>query len=275
MIDRDVILHCHLFKNAGTTLDWALERNFKQGFFDHRDDEKMRRYGIDHVDDFLLNNPDIVALSSHHMPFMPEYSKNYRWLILLREPLRRVRSVYEFEVRQRPASSLGSKMAKKLNFAEYINWRMQDDVPAVIRDFHVRYIANTRKSLINNDDSLLDRAMDRLSLGNVLVGTVEKFDESMVMFEEQLKGNIPEIDLSYVKQNVGRNIKGSPLGFLDDLPAETRDILVEKNRLDKRFYEMVSDQQNEHISKIEGIDDKLCDFKKRCESLAVKRYAWK
>ena len=35
---RNVILHYHLFKNAGSTLDWSLQRQFGAGFVDHRDD---------------------------------------------------------------------------------------------------------------------------------------------------------------------------------------------------------------------------------------------
>ena len=271
MIERDVILHCHIFKNAGTTLDWALERNFKKGFYDHRDDEKMRRDGINHIDEFLQKNPNIVALSSHHMPFMPEHNDNFWWLVLVREPIRRVRSVYEFEVKQKPALTPGSKMAKKLNLAEYIDWRMQDEVPSVIRNFHIRSLTNTTNPVTKINTSFLDKALQRLSLSNVLVGTVEKFDESMIIFEESLKEKFPEIDLSYLKQNVGRKITGSPTEFLDDLPAITRDTLLEKNQMDIRLHEFISEKQNNLIGNIPGVEEKLRNFKERCEALSVKK----
>ena len=35
---RKVIIHKHLFKNAGTTFDWSLHKNFGNDFCDHRDD---------------------------------------------------------------------------------------------------------------------------------------------------------------------------------------------------------------------------------------------
>ena len=39
---KQVILHGHIFKNAGTTLDWALKRSFGKAFVDHRRDDQMR-----------------------------------------------------------------------------------------------------------------------------------------------------------------------------------------------------------------------------------------
>lgn len=269
MKDRKVLLHCHLFKNAGTTLDWALARSFKKGFYDHRDDHKIHQDGINYVNHFLGARPTIIALSSHHMPFMPEHNDHYWWLILLREPLRRVRSVYDFEVKQRPISSLGSKMAKKLNFSEYIKWRMQADVPAVIKNYYCRYLNNMSNPAAHIDESFLERAYNRLSLKNVLVGTVEKFDESMVYFEESLNKDFPGIDLSYVRQNVGSEVVGNPVDFLDELATDTRDILIEKNQWDKKLYDMVKAKQQQVFDEIPEFEGKLNDLKKRCTSLAV------
>jgi len=101
----------------------------------------MLQKGVSYLDGFLNKHPVTKVISSHHMPFMPEHERPYWWLVLLREPISRVRSVYKFEVEQ-PESSLGSKMAKKMDFSEYIKWRMQDDVPAVIKNFYVRYLCN-------------------------------------------------------------------------------------------------------------------------------------
>ena len=42
ILSRPVILHCHLFKNAGSTLDWSLQRQFGSTFIDHRDGDSMR-----------------------------------------------------------------------------------------------------------------------------------------------------------------------------------------------------------------------------------------
>ena len=75
MEEREVILHCHLFKNAGTALDWALQRTFGDGFIDHRYDDNMRQEGVVYLDGYLSKRPKVQVLSSHHMSFMPEHKK--------------------------------------------------------------------------------------------------------------------------------------------------------------------------------------------------------
>ncbi len=62
---RVVIAHGHIFKNAGTTFDWSLQRNFGDGFLDHRDDKKMRERGASHLLELVREQPGLQALSSH------------------------------------------------------------------------------------------------------------------------------------------------------------------------------------------------------------------
>ncbi|HDR50798.1 MAG TPA: hypothetical protein ENN90_04130, partial [Mariniphaga anaerophila] len=66
---RKVIIHKHLFKNAGTTFDWSLHNNFGTDFCDHRDDEPMRKEGQPYLIRYLKEHPNIKALSSHHVWF--------------------------------------------------------------------------------------------------------------------------------------------------------------------------------------------------------------
>ena len=38
MTKKDVIVHIHIFKNAGSSFDSSLRENFGKNFVDHRDD---------------------------------------------------------------------------------------------------------------------------------------------------------------------------------------------------------------------------------------------
>ena len=142
---RKVIIHKHLFKNAGTTFDWILKNNYGNAFCDHRDDIPMRDKGEKYLINFLEKNPEIKALSSHHIWFTFSPSKSIELIpvYFLRHPIERIRSVYMFERKQQSETS-GAKMAKKTNFREYVEWRMRDNVSATIRNFQTRYFAGVK-----------------------------------------------------------------------------------------------------------------------------------
>jgi hypothetical protein len=102
VITRNVILHSHIFKNAGSTFDWSLKRNFGERFVDHRDDEAMLSGKMEHLDQFLSGHPQVVALSSHRIHFRVSGWNQLRFHVvrILRDPIERARSVYNFD-RQR------------------------------------------------------------------------------------------------------------------------------------------------------------------------------
>jgi len=54
---RPVLVHAHMFKNAGSTLDWSLARSFGKGFVDHREDRGMKQ-GAAYFGPWLQANPD-------------------------------------------------------------------------------------------------------------------------------------------------------------------------------------------------------------------------
>ena len=65
---RPIIIHYHFFKNAGTSVDAVLQRNFGAGWASR---EYPPRSTSDVARDFLAANPHIVALSSHTLPLPP------------------------------------------------------------------------------------------------------------------------------------------------------------------------------------------------------------
>ena len=90
-----MIIHYHIFKNAGTSIDYALKRVFGDAWGVFESDnahtiltaEDLRKYLVDHI--------ELKAVSSHVL--RPPLTNDHSLPILfLRHPILRAKSVYEF-----------------------------------------------------------------------------------------------------------------------------------------------------------------------------------
>ena len=272
---RYVIVHNHMFKNAGTTFDWALQKCFCNGFVDHRDDQSMEK-GAEYLSSFICENEHITALSSHHLKFpLPQIEDvTFFHAMLLRHPIDRIGSVYAFEKKQE-SDTPNAMMAKKLDYNGYVKWSMQNDTPATIRNFQTCKCidAPVLRSLCRGlTDHEYKLAADRVT-GCELLGVVDMFDESMVLFEEYLRPYFPEIDLSYTPQNISSG-RASDLSVrvckvLEELEADVIDFVFLKNYYDLKLYMHAVEVLKKKIKDIPDFSKRLVDFRKRCEKLRI------
>ncbi len=270
---RTVIAHSHIFKNAGTTLDWSLQRSFGDQFLDHRDDELMKQDREEAVCGILEAQPELVALSSHHMPFpLPEIADTEIIPIyILRHPLERITSVYEFERRQNTQSP-GALAAKKYDFKEYVAWRMQMGVSRTIRNNQTLFVsgkfhAGNRNPLSFN---ILQQALRRLK-ELPLVGVVDRYDEFMVVIEHHLGSRLPELDLSYRRQNVSDVERPSSTAarvshVLEKL-EELQQQVIDENAMDLALYQMAGQRLDQLTSDVPDFEEKLAAFRARCATV--------
>lgn len=271
---RVVLAHGHIFKNAGTTLDWSLQRNFGEDFLDHRDDKIMREHGTRHIGELLAEKSELKALSSHHLVHrLPEVDDTRIVPIyLLRHPIERIDSVYNFERRQ-DADTAGARAAKEKSFREYVQWRMQPGVPRTIRNYQTIYLAGVHNYSEDFEPGLgiFGTAMGTVR-SNPLIGAVERYDETMVVIEHHLREEMPALDLSYIRQNVTRkgllararkNDSESVLKRLGKL-AQT---VMDNNSLDLAIYQLVNRRLDDMIARIDDFDDRLQAFRRRCDAL--------
>ena len=264
---KPIILHGHIFKNAGTTFDWALQQNFGRDFVDHRDDQAMRSGRFDYLAGYLQQHPAIKALSSHHlvMPFPKHSPWRLLRIYLLRHPIERIRSVYDFE-QQQNAETPGARYARQASFSDYVRWRMQGNVGATIRDFQLRYLSAAGRKLSAEHLQRVQEAMGSA----FLFGIVDRYDESMVLLEQALQRWFPGIDLSYVAQNVSAGKKAGTVteradAVIDALGDLADDVLA-KNQLDLALYQHASAQLDEQIDNTAGFARLLAGFRQRCEN---------
>ena len=228
---RKVILHGHMFKNAGTSVDKLLLNNFGKGFVDHRDDVKMQHGKQTYLIDFLQKNKKIRALSSHHLPLPlePVADIDLLFIIMLRHPIVRVGSVYRFEKIQK-RDTPGAIAAKKYNFQDYIRWRL-DARPVVISNYFVQYCTST----LPINTSLKDRYQSALyfSEHTAFTGIVEFFDSSMVFIRDKVEASGIKFMTKSVRENI-TDARNEPLEhkvskLKTELGSALYDELVEAN----------------------------------------------
>lgn len=270
---RHVLAHGHIFKNAGSTLDWSLERVFGNGFLDHRDDKAMRKNKGDEVVSILKRDQALRAFSSHNLHSeLPEIEGvQITPIFLLRHPVLRIASVYRFE-RQQQADTPGAISAKQMDFKEYVAWRMDMEVPPTIRNFQCRYLAGMlgTKPRQPLQPEHLDQAL-KIIRTNACIGVVENYDQSMVVIEQCLAGAFPDIDLAYIPQNTTEEKSGATeqervAKILDQLGELVPTVLTE-NAYDLALYQYAKQTLAARFAQLDKKTQRLNRFIERCQQL--------
>jgi len=269
---RHILLHGHMFKNAGTTLDWSLRRSFGAGFCGHRDDAAMREAPNNALAE-ALGNEAVVALSSHNLPCPPPAipGVHFHCVFLLRHPIERILSVYAFE-RAQQAESPGALAAKRMHLQDYVAWRLQDPVRPVIRNFQTRFLAGVseRNAGVPLSAAAVAAAHRRLAEG-AHIGIVERYDDSMVALEAALRPHFPDLDLAYVAQNVAASSDRATAG--QTRSAQERlgplwDAVMAHNAEDLALYQLAVQSLDRRIAAEPDFAGKLSSFRQRRAALA-------
>lgn len=240
MILRSIILHHHIFKNAGSTVDAALERQFPGAVGGIEGDTPRSILEPEALFAFIRDNPGLKVVTSHQArPLLttPEDLDIFP-VLFLRHPLDRALSVYEFERRQDPASGPGAAMASRSGFRDYVRWRLEPGHGAVIRNYQTLFLSARTGDMrtISAEEDDLVRAMAALRRLPVF-GLVEQFDESMKRLAAALHARHGEVELGSTKavnQTIGRlnSLEARLEQIREDLGPDTYADLRGQNALD-------------------------------------------
>ncbi len=182
---RSIIIHYHLFKNAGSTIDDMLMKAFGTEWLSYDGNDPAGRITTCQLTECILRNPLVKAISSHQALLPMPIIENITILpiFFLRHPLDRVRSVYAFERRQGIESgpiSKGAEHAARLCFKDYLRWRLDSSENGVVHNFQTLNLNYEQcKSGISHDK--YRKAIEQLKNLKVF-GLVERFDESIDLF---------------------------------------------------------------------------------------------
>lgn len=243
---RTVLVHYHVFKNAGTTIDGILENTFGRGWRPFEGAGSASKLSENDLLSFLRKNEDVKAVSSHHLIFSVPQDGSLRIfpILFIRHPIDRVRSIYEFERKQGILNgpvSKGAEHAARLSFSDYLNWRLDGSVNGVVHNCQSAYVlGSSRYARHEMGRSDYDRAVEIMSR-LPFVGIVERFDDSLLNLVKLLRGLSIHLVADYCAKNVNETREEDMLKRLDRTRLELGDAvwarLLDRNKWDMALYE--------------------------------------
>ena len=269
---RFVVVHYHIFKNAGSTVERILEREFPGGFARIHGPTADATLDAEDLASFLDDHPHVKAVTSHHLRYPAPLMRNVVVFdcCFLRHPLDRLDSLYSY-YRNIDSTDPLCRSARHHSPAEFIR-HLLDTSPDQISNVQVTQIANRGAFTRPASDADLERAIQTVR-SMALPGVVEIFQESMVAAEYFLRPAFPSIRLGSGPANVSRPIlSGATEREQRLIRLWGRDLhreLTRLNELDIRLTEQTILEIRRRLSLTPAVPDRIAEFGARCAALAA------
>jgi hypothetical protein len=240
---RFVLVHYHIFKNAGTTVERILEREFPGTFARLHGPGSDATLDAEDLTSFLDDHPHVQAVTSHHLRYPAPVMRNAVVFdcCFLRHPLDRLDSLYSY-YRRIDSNAQVTQIANRGAFTR----------PASVAD--------------------LERAVQTVR-NMALPGLVEMFQESMVAAEYFMRPAFPSIRLGSGPANVSRQIMpGAPEREQRLIRVWGRELHREITRLNELDIELTEQTRHEirrRLSMMPAASDRVAEFGDRCTALGA------
>lgn len=262
---RFVIVHYHIFKNAGSTIESILAREFPGRFASLHGPTRDIVLNGGHLAEFLEKNPVISALTSHHLCY-PKPAIPDTMLFdccFLRHPLDRVQSVHSY-LRKTESDDPLCRLAHRYSPADFVKILL-DRSPHLISDVQVHRLANGGAFTRPASEADLERAT-RVVLDMAIPGVIDMFDESLVAAEYFLNPAFPGIRLEYVRQNVSSPWNRGPERqneWSRLWEATACEELARLNEFDLELYRRAKKEVGRRLALVPKFNEKLAEFRSR------------
>lgn len=273
--NRTLLVHAHIFKNAGRTLDKSLKDQLGGGFSVIRNNQSLRK-NPNTLNKIVSENEELTAVSSHkiNLQHMHDWEFDCIPFIMIRHPLERVKSVYNYN-RLKPARKTKSAIAaKNLSFPEFVQWILKAP-NFVVRNHQIRFCTGNINEELTEES--IQSAMDLIDKIPV-TGCVDQYDESVVLLEDSAMNQGINLDLSYLRRNQTQNPELSVHEKLESIREELGSVyaqIEEENRLDLQLYENAKAILNDRISSDENFEQNMDNFRSRCRKIESEQEAVK
>lgn len=266
MGENQLLIHLHGFKCAGTTFAAILERNYPKQVLYVESLMPNQRLKFEQVLP-LLAVKQYQAISSHLLaiPNQTDFDKsnftnsnndntekdytNNLVIVLLRDPKLRLISAYEFQ------KATNTLKPGDVNFRAFLN-RLRN---SAVANYQTRLLSNQSWSGAGQRKGWdLDPWSIDLASPNLFVGTVELFDQSMVLLENWLATKGIAFDASY------RSVRNSKKSTdLDQIAAQQDLIWPDMVEIDQVLWNQVTSLTKQQIAADPNFAKRLTDHTAR------------
>jgi len=248
---RKIILHYHLFKNAGSSVDRLLRETYQEQWRNFDGPGPGHKLSAADIHSYITANPELKAVSSHQVvPPVPAGDLAVFPMVFIREPLDRVRSAWLFEWQKQP------KLEKpKGPLRDYVQEKLGKGKGSVIANFQVLRLSNqayneTRPAGNIHEVEKLQHAMTFIS-SIPFFGLVDRFEESLQLLKKSTEKDFPELECTVYRENVSQRasvpLRQKYNRLRRDLGDELFGELLQRNRLDLQLYSYACGVFNERI----------------------------
>jgi hypothetical protein len=249
------LVHAHIYKNAGTSVDRLLEQSFGKNWMNWDSAAPQKSLRSTDIHEVVRQNPGIMALSSHSSRLVwPNLIPEALPIVFLRHPIDRALSVYKFAGRD---STQPDHVHARGTFRDYVEWALtSSDGGIVIRNYQVTHLSEAplRVSHVWHAEPSgadLRHALDLLAEWPAF-GIVRQFQRSMARFQRAYAHAFPGLLLSDVHLNASpypfRTERAAIEAGLEMLGPGLFDDLCGVNELDLDLYkEAVQRFEQDHV----------------------------
>jgi hypothetical protein len=267
---RYVLVHYHIFKNGGSTIEYILEREFRGRYARVHGSDPDASLDASDLTDFLQQHQGIAAVSSHHLRYPKPLSRRvvYFDCCFLRDPVARLHSSYNY-FRRSDSDDLYVRWARSYSQREFVS-HLIDQAPHLVSDVQVMQLANAGAFTRAPDEQDLRQALAVLR-EMAVPGLVEMFDESLVVAEYFLRPAFPNLRMEYIPQNVSQAAEHPRVESREHWEAiwgkELYGRLLRMNEMDMELVRRAKEEILRRLDRVPQVADRLGDLRSRCARL--------
>lgn len=207
MEQTKTLVHLHIFKNAGSSLDKILSESFGDSFMTFDKDNPGATINCDEVAQILDRNNQINCLSSHQirLPAPVTFSRVIFPIFFLRHPVERLQSCFHFE------RDVQKRFPEDMTMEQYTRSSLRNPNINAVINLQTATICDNRlmngkmRDSINAD--VIRSAISTLNNNIASFGLVSHFDLSMELIRYNLQDHFPQLlnDENLITENTHEN----------------------------------------------------------------------